>query len=287
MRLFNLERNGKRRLGAKIGDQLVDITDQSHGRVCRILDFLRLEAKERRELVVLIKDTAKSFPELDEEKTRFLSVVEAENKFMCIGQNYADHCREQNVEPPARPIMFGKFENALAGHRQTILMPVTSAAIDYEVELGVIIGRICHRVSREEAMAYVAGYTVVNDVTARDHQKNDGQWVRGKSLDGFGPNGPFLVTADEIPDPHNLGIWLDLNGRRMQQSNTSNLIFDVSYLIHYYSQDITLRPGDLISTGTPPGVGAFRKPPTWVKPGDMMEATVEQIGTLVNWLGQT
>ncbi|MBM3333217.1 fumarylacetoacetate hydrolase family protein [Candidatus Sumerlaeota bacterium] len=286
MRLFNFEQDGKRRLGVKIGDRLVDITDVSDGRVCRILDFLRLEPSACRDLEALVNDRARSLPELDEETTRFLSVVEAENKFMCIGQNYADHCREQNVEPPARPIMFGKLSNALTGHRTVIPMPVTSTAIDFEVELAVVIGRTCHRVGREEAMAYVAGYTVVNDVTARDHQKSDGQWVRGKGLDGFGPNGPFLVTADEVADPHNLGIWLDLNGRRTQQSSTSNLVFDIAYLIHYYSQDITLQPGDLISTGTPPGVGAFRKPPLWVQAGDMMEATVEQVGTLINWLGR-
>ena len=285
MRWFNLETNGARRLGAKVGDLLFAVSDLAHGRLCRVLDYLELSDAERREFDALVLTRASSLPCLVEEEVHFLSVVEAESKFMCIGQNYADHCREQGVELPSAPILFAKMNNALAGHRETIPMPATTLAVDFEVELAVIIGRRCRRVSTDEAMAHVAGYTVVNDISARDHQRRDGQWVRAKSLDKFGPNGPFLVTVDEIADPHNLALWLDLNGRRMQQSNTRNLVFNVPYLIHYYSQDITLRPGDLISTGTPPGVGCFRTPPVWVQPGDVMEATVEPLGTLVNWLG--
>jgi len=285
MRLFNFERNGSRGLGAKIGDGLVDLSPVGGGRIRRILDYLRLGEDERRAFDSEAVGAGASLPRLDEEAIRFLSVVEPESKFMCIGQNYADHCREQGIEPPRAPIMFGKLNNALIGHRETIPLPATTEKIDFEVELAVVIGRRCRRVGRDEAMRFVGGYTVVNDVSARDHQRNDGQWVRAKSLDGFGPNGPFLVTADEVADPHSLRLWLDLNGRRMQDSNTSNLIFDIPFLIHYYSQDITLEPGDLISTGTPPGVGFFRDPPVWVKPGDLMEATVEGIGTLANRLG--
>jgi 2-keto-4-pentenoate hydratase/2-oxohepta-3-ene-1,7-dioic acid hydratase in catechol pathway len=284
MRWFNHEEGGRRRLGAKVGDAFLDVTDLSDGRICRILDWLRRSDAERLDFEALVLARAASLPSLNEEAIRFLSVVEAESKFMCIGQNYADHCREQGVELPTAPIMFAKMNNALAGHRETIPMPVTTTCVDFEVELAVVIGRACRRVSRDEARTCVAGYTVVNDISARDHQRRDGQWVRAKSLDKFGPNGPFLVTADEVLDPQNLALWLDLNGQRMQDSNTRNQVFDVLYLIHYYSQDITLRPGDLISTGTPPGVGAFRKPPVWVKPGDVMEATVEGLGTLVNRL---
>lgn len=285
MRWFNFESDGQRRLGGKIGDALVDVTDLSDGRIRRILDYLRLDDDERRDFEATVSARASSLARLSEDTIQFLSVVEAESKFMCIGQNYADHCREQGVEPPPAPIMFAKMNNALAGHRETIPVPATTTQIDYEVELAVVIGRTCHRVTRDEAMGCVAGYTIVNDVSARDHQRSDGQWVRAKSLDKFGPNGPFLVTADEVPDPHNLALWLDLNGERMQESSTSNLVFNVPYLIHYYSQDITLGPSDLISTGTPPGVGCFRKPPVWVRPGDVMEATVEGLGTLVTRLG--
>jgi 2-keto-4-pentenoate hydratase/2-oxohepta-3-ene-1,7-dioic acid hydratase in catechol pathway len=286
MRWFNFEQNGQRRLGAKAGEALVDVTALGASRLCRILDYLRLSEDERREFDALVSARAASLPRLAENDIRFLSVVEAESKFMCIGQNYADHCREQGVELPATPILFAKMNNALAGHRETIPMPVTTTAVDFEVELAAIVGRACRRVAPDQALAHVAGYTVVNDISARDHQRRDGQWVRAKSLDKFGPNGPFLVTADEVANPHHLNLWLDLNGRRMQQFNTSNLVFNIPYLIHYYSQDITLQPGDLLSTGTPPGVGCFRKPPVWVQPGDVMEATVEGLGTLVNRLGQ-
>lgn len=286
MRLFNFMKNRERRLGVVLDGSLADATEASGGHIRRILDYLRLSQKQRREFEREVSARALSLPRFEREEIRFLSVVEPESKFLCIGQNYRDHCREQGVEAPNAPIMFAKTENALLGHGETIPLPVSSDQIDFEVELGVVIGRTCKRVERNEAMDFVAGYTIVNDVTARDHQRTDGQWVRAKSLDGFAPNGPFLVTADEVADPHDLRLWLDLNGRRMQQSSTSNLIFDIPFLIHYYSQDMTLKPGDMISTGTPPGVGAFRKPPVWVRPGDVMEASVEGLGTLVNRLAR-
>jgi len=287
MRLFNFKQERQRRLGVSIDGRLLDVTDLSEGYIGSILDYLWLSEKERHEFSALVRSEAAALEPLDEETIHFLSVVERENKFMCIGQNYLDHCREQGVEPPRAPIMFAKFDNALAGHREEIPAPVSSQEIDFEVELAVVIGRPCHRVSCAEAPAYVGGYTIVNDLTARDHQKRDGQWVRAKSLDKFGPNGPLLVTADEVPDPHALALRLELNGRCMQQSNTANLIFGVFHLIHYYSQDISLRPGDLIATGTPPGVGAFRNPPVWLKPGDRMEASVEGLGTLVNTIASS
>jgi len=286
MHFFNFENKGERFLGAKVGEAFVDVTGVTGSPIRRILDYLRMSEEGRREFDAAVSAKASQLPHLADEEIRFLSVVEPESKFMCVGQNYVDHCREQGIPPPTTPIMFAKMNNALAGHRETIPLPATTTAIDFEVELAFVIGRTCHRVSRDEAMAHVAGYTIVNDVTARDHQRTDGQWVRAKSLDKFGPNGPFLVTAGEVPDPHKLAISLDLNGRRMQQSNTANLIFSIPFLIEYYSRDITLRPGDLISTGTPPGVGHFRKPPVWVQPGDLMEATVERLGTLVNRLGR-
>ncbi len=286
MRWFNFEINGTRRLGVSWHDRLLDATVLTDPRLHRVLDYLFLTTEERKKIDAEVERHGDCIPPLDPSRIRFLSIAEPETKFMCIGQNYADHCREQNVAPPTAPILFCKMNNALAGHGEIIPVPATTTSIDFEVELAVVIGRPCHRVSRAEALQYVAGYTVVNDISARDHQRNDGQWVRAKSLDKFGPNGPFLVTPEEVPNPHNLNIWLDLNGRRMQQSNTCNLIFDIPYLIEYYSRDITLLPGDLISTGTPPGVGCFRNPPVFVKPGDKMEATVETVGTLVNWLGR-
>ncbi len=157
-----------------------------------------------------------------------------------------------------------------------------SIAVDYEVELAFVIGREARRVKRRDAMNYVAGYMVMNDVTARDVQRADGQWVRGKSFDTFGPCGPHLLTHEEISNPHDLPIWLKLNSETMQNSSTKNLIFDIPFLIEYLSRGITFRPGDIVSTGTPPGVGIFRKPPVVLKPGDVIEAGIEGIGTLHN-----
>lgn len=209
-------------------------------------------------------------------------------KIICIGQNYIDHCREQGVEPPKSPIIFTKFATTLTGPSSKVLLPPDEVTqkVDYEVELAFVIGRTAKRVKAKDAMDYVAGYMVLNDITARDVQYGDGQWVRGKSFDTFGPCGPWLVTCDEIPDPHKLRLWLKLNGQVMQDSSTSNLIFNVPYLIEYLSRGLTFHPGDIVSTGTPPGVGIFRKPPVVLTPGDVLEACVEGIGTLQNRLAR-
>jgi 2-keto-4-pentenoate hydratase/2-oxohepta-3-ene-1,7-dioic acid hydratase in catechol pathway len=205
-------------------------------------------------------------------------------KIICIGQNYIDHCREQNVEPPKTPIIFTKFPTTLTGPSAPIKLPPDSVTskVDFEVELAFVMGREAKRVPASKAMEYVAGFMVMNDVTGRDVQYGDKQWVRGKSFDTFGPCGPWLITADEIPDSKNLRLSLKLNGQTMQDSSTSNLIFDVPFLIEYLSRGITFKPGDIVSTGTPPGVGIFRNPPVLLKPGDVMEAWVEGIGTLQN-----
>jgi 2-keto-4-pentenoate hydratase/2-oxohepta-3-ene-1,7-dioic acid hydratase in catechol pathway len=208
--------------------------------------------------------------------------VDVPEKIICIGQNYIDHCREQNVPPPEKPILFAKFINALNGPCGDIRIPTVSDKIDFEAELAVVIGKKAFQVSREKAMQYVAGYMVLNDITARDIQKSDGQWVRGKTSDTFAPCGPALVTKDEIKNPGQLKIQLNLNGQIMQDSSTSNLIFDIPYLIWFITQNITLVPGDIISTGTPPGVGFARKPPVFLKKDDLIETTIESIGTLVN-----
>ena len=215
-------------------------------------------------------------------KVKLAPPVDTPEKIICIGQNYIDHCREQNVEPPVKPILFAKFNNTLNGPYGDIRIPSVSDKIDFEAELAVVIGKKAFQVSREKAMNYVAGYMVLNDVTARDIQKSDGQWVRGKTCDTFAPCGPALVTKDEIKHPGQLKIGLKLNGQIMQDSSTSNLIFDIPYLIWFITQGITLVPGDIISTGTPPGVGFARKPPVFLKNGDIIETTIESIGTLVN-----
>ncbi|MGH9432596.1 MAG: fumarylacetoacetate hydrolase family protein [Terriglobia bacterium] len=203
-------------------------------------------------------------------------------KITCVGLNYADHAHEQGIEPPKSPIFFLKSGNTVSGPGDPIVMPPNSTEVDYEAEFAVVIGKSGKRIPEERAYDYVAGYMVMNDVTARDLQQGDKQWFRGKSCDTFAPAGPWIVTKDEVSDPHQLAIKLTLNGEVMQDSNTSNLIFKVPFLVSYLSQSLTWEVGDIISTGTPPGVGVFRKPPVFLKAGDTVSATVERLGTLTN-----
>lgn len=202
--------------------------------------------------------------------------------FICVGLNYSDHARESGAELPSQPLLFAKTGNALSGHGHPVRLPAASAQVDYEAELAVIMGRACRNVTPTDALSFVAGYTCANDVSARDFQFSDGQWYRGKSCDSFGPIGPWIVTPAEVGDPHDVGIRLRLNGKLLQDSNTSNLIFRIPELISFISRYVTLMPGDVISTGTPPGVGFARKPPLYLKPGDQMEVEIDRIGVLVN-----
>ena len=215
-------------------------------------------------------------------KARLLAPIPRPGKITCVGMNYADHAREQGHEPPKSPIFFLKSGNTICGPGDPIHLPPNSAKVDYEAEFAVVIGKRGSRIPEEKAYDYVGGYMVLHDVSARDLQFSDGQWYRGKSCDTFAPTGPWIVTPDEIKDPHNLRISLTLNGEVMQDSNTSNLIFNVPYLISYLSQSATWEVGDLISTGTPPGVGVFRQPPVFLKDGDTVSVTVEGLGTLTN-----
>lgn len=203
-------------------------------------------------------------------------------KITCIGLNYAEHAHEQNIEAPAAPVFFLKASNIVIGPGDPIRLPPNTNQPDYEAELAVVIGKGGSRIPQERAWEHVAGYTLLNDVTARDMQHGDKQWFRGKSCDTFAPMGPWLVTADEVPDPNSLDISLTLNGEVMQSSNTSNLIHKIDYLISYLSQSLSWEAGDLLSTGTPPGVGVFRNPPVFIKPGDEVTVRVEGIGELTN-----
>lgn len=203
-------------------------------------------------------------------------------KIICIGLNYRDHAAESNMPIPERPVLFSKFGTCVIGPGEPVVIPTTSEKVDYEAELAVVIGRRAKSVTAAQAYDYVFGYTVFNDVTARDFQFADGQWQRGKSCDTFAPMGPTIVTADEIPDPQRLSIKLFLNGQTMQDSNTNQLIFGVPQLIEFITASITLEPGDVIATGTPPGVGFARKPPVYLRSGDKMEVQIEGIGGLGN-----
>lgn len=203
-------------------------------------------------------------------------------KMLAIGRNYADHAIEGGGEPPKAPLIFAKLSNALNAHNAPIVLPAVSETIDWEAELAVVIGRRARAVNEAAALDYVFGYTLMNDVTARDLQRKDGQWTRGKGLDTFAPLGPFITTRDEIGDVQNLKIEGLYNGEVTQTSNTSKMIFSVAYLISYISQGITLEPGDIIASGTPEGVGFFRDPPVLLKPGDVCEVRVEKLGALRN-----
>jgi 2-keto-4-pentenoate hydratase/2-oxohepta-3-ene-1,7-dioic acid hydratase in catechol pathway len=203
-------------------------------------------------------------------------------KIVAIGRNYKEHAAEGGSEPPKSPLLFTKFPNSLNAHNAPVTLHSISEQIDFEAELAVVIGRRASKVKEADALDYVFGYSCLNDVSARDLQFSDGQWVRGKSLDGFAPLGPFITTRDEVPDPQALKIEGLLNGETMQSANTSMMIFPVAYLIHYISQAITLEPGDVIATGTPEGVGIFRKPPRLLQDSDVFEVSIENVGVLRN-----
>ncbi|MAU13223.1 MAG: fumarylacetoacetate hydrolase [Anaerolineaceae bacterium] len=217
------------------------------------------------------------------DSVKVLAPIASPSKIVAVGQNYMDHCREQNVAPPERPILFTKFTTSIIGNGDTIeyAQALTQQA-DYEVELAVVIGKEARNVSEEDALDYVFGYTVANDVSARDLQFGDKQWVRGKSLDTFCPMGPCILTADEVKDPQDLKLSTTLNGTVLQDSTTAEMIFGVRHLISFCSKAFTLLPGDVILTGTPDGVGVFRDPPIFLTDGDTVTCEVEGIGQLTN-----
>jgi 2-keto-4-pentenoate hydratase/2-oxohepta-3-ene-1,7-dioic acid hydratase in catechol pathway len=201
---------------------------------------------------------------------------------LCIGLNYKDHAAEGGVPLPEKPVVFAKLTGCISGPGDPIVLPPDTKEVDYEAELAVVMGRRCRGVSASDALGYVAGYTCLNDVSARDFQRGDGQWVRAKSQDSFGPMGPYLVTGEDIPDPQTLPIRSLVNGKIMQDSNTDKMIFGVRELVAFISRGITLEPGDVISTGTPHGVGFARNPPIFLKAGDQVVVEIEGIGKLIN-----
>ncbi|OQP85141.1 2-hydroxyhepta-2,4-diene-1,7-dioate isomerase [Xanthomonas phaseoli pv. syngonii LMG 9055] len=216
---------------------------------------------------------------LIEGDVRYGAAVGRIGKFICVGLNYADHAAESGMDVPKMPILFMKATTAVCGPNDTVIIPRGSVKSDWEVELGVVIGDVARDVSVDQALDHVAGYAVINDLSEREFQlEHGGQWVKGKSADTFGPIGPWLVTRDEIPDPQNLSMWLEVNGHRYQNGSTRTMVFGVAELVSHISRYMTLIPGDVISTGTPPGVGLGQKPPVYLKPGDVMELEIEGLG---------
>jgi acylpyruvate hydrolase len=262
----------KYRVGLIEGTQITELTNDAVT-AAEVLEYFDLD----RGLLV-----PSNGEKIDAGIVRPAAPVPRPGKIICIGLNYRNHAIESGMDIPKSPIVFSKFSSCAIGAGEPILLPKGSVQVDYETELAFIIGRRAQNVGRNDAMNYVFGYTNFNDVSARDFQFADGQWQRGKSCDTFAPFGPFVATADEISDPHNLRIQLRLNGETLQDSNTSELIFKVPELIEFLSASITLEPGDVIATGTPPGVGFARKPPIFVKDGDIVEVETEGLGTLSN-----
>jgi 2-keto-4-pentenoate hydratase/2-oxohepta-3-ene-1,7-dioic acid hydratase in catechol pathway len=273
LQFYHLQDQGRKlQVGILEGDSTV-ITLNTNGAVREVIRQSNVEA---------LKVETEGAVTYSLNEVKLLSPVTDPEKIICIGLNYHDHVIESNMQVPKVPVLFPKYNNCLTGHGDDVVIPREVSQCDYEVELAVVIGKTAKRVSKETAMDYVFGYTVLNDVSARDIQLNEPQWTRGKTIDGFAPMGPWIVTTDEIENPGELGISLKLNGVTMQNSNTRELIFDIPYLVSFLSNTITLQPGDIISTGTPPGVGMGKKPQVWLKPGDVVEATIEGIGTLRN-----
>jgi len=275
MKLVRFGEKGRERPGVWLDDgRILDV---------RALAFHIEDYNERffvnhgiEQLQLLLNDPGAEY--VDAGGMRLGSPVARPSKIICVGANYAAHAREFGHEVPREPILFSKATSAIIGPNDPIVLPAAAEAVDSEAELAVVIGKTAVRVRKEDALDYVAGYTVLNDVTERVVQKADGQWFRGKGFDTFCPMGPFLVTPDEISDIENLRVWQKLNGQTLQEGNTSDMMFTVPFLIEYISQGMTLLPGDVIATGTPPGIGSAYEPPILMKSGDVVKIGVDGVG---------
>ncbi|MCC6545541.1 fumarylacetoacetate hydrolase family protein [Candidatus Sumerlaeota bacterium] len=294
--------------GVELGKKILRVRECAHSfeyspadiaKISTTLDYLQnLPASEKllRALLKRISESPKLLARPASDGHPFLVAaeevtwhppVQRPGKILCIGMNYRDHCEEKNQDIPKKPVVFNKFATSLLGAGAEIPLPLKSDKnVDYEAELCVVIGRKARRVSAKTAMKHVAGYTIMNDISLRSIQKSEPQWSRAKGFDGSGPCGPSIVTADEIPDPHALKIACRLNGRQVQASNTSNLIFKIPDLIAFITKLVTLEPGDMISTGTPGGVGAYSTPPRFLQPGDIVEVQIDRLGILKNSCGK-
>ena len=232
-----------------------------------------------KQLATWVEANQHSAPKLNAAEVRLAPAIARPSKIVCIGLNYAAHAAESGMERPAEPVVFFKATTAWAGPNDDIVIPRHSKKTDWEVELAVVIGKKAKYVTQGAALDYVAGYAIHNDYSEREWQlEKSGQWVKGKSADTYAPFGPFMATKDEIPDPNNIDLWLDLNGQKTQDSNTSDFIFNIQHVVSYLSQFMTLLPGDVISTGTPAGVGLGLDPPTYLKAGDVVELGIDGLG---------
>ncbi|XP_032760053.1 fumarylacetoacetate hydrolase domain-containing protein 2A [Rattus rattus] len=267
-------------LESGIGGGVVDLNTFDPALPKTMVQFL-----ERGETALSVARRALSaqLPVIPRSQVTFLAPVTRPDKVICVGLNYADHCKEQNVRVPKNPIIFSKFSSSIVGPYDNIILPPESKEVDWEVEMAVVIGKKGKHIKATDVMAHVAGFTVAHDVSARDWQMRNGkQWLLGKTFDTFCPLGPALVTKDTIADPHNLKISCRVNGEIVQSSNTNQMVFKTEDLIAWVSQFVTLYPGDILLTGTPPGVGMFKKPPVFLKKGDEVQCEIEELGVIIN-----
>jgi 2-keto-4-pentenoate hydratase/2-oxohepta-3-ene-1,7-dioic acid hydratase in catechol pathway len=281
MRLVTVRTDRGPRACGEFEGNYVDLNDADPGLPSSVKEIMALGREGVRRAGAALPLGSSKY---DPAKATLMAPVPDPAKIVCLGLNYRDHAAESQMEVPSEPILFSKYATTLIGQGAPIILPPSSTEVDYEAELVVVIGQGGADIPLEEAMEHVGGYAVGHDVSARDWQlgKPGKQWMAGKTFDTFAPLGPCVVTADEVPDPQALGIRLRLNGRLMQDSNTKQLIFPVHEVVSYLSKIFTLEPGDLIFTGTPPGVGMARKPPVWLQPGDIVEVEIDGLGTLRN-----
>jgi 2-keto-4-pentenoate hydratase/2-oxohepta-3-ene-1,7-dioic acid hydratase in catechol pathway len=281
MRLATIQTAAGPHAALLVNDQYVDLNATDPGLPSTVRELLLDSVELRRAAEVARQPHSIRYPA---KGVKVLPPIPDPQKIVCLGLNYSDHAAETNATLPKDPILFSKYATALIGPEEPIVLPAISNEVDYEAELVIVIGKRGRHLTPEIAMQHVAGYSVGHDVSARDWQlKKDGkQWMVGKTFDTFAPLGPVLVTADEVPDPHNLPIRLRLNGQVMQNSNTNQMIFKVGQIVSHLSKIFTIEPGDLIYTGTPPGVGVARKPPVFLKTGDVVEIEIEGLGVLRN-----
>ncbi len=263
-------------------DRIIDLLAADDSVPPTVRGILALGALDRLEAVLGRAGSLPSSCFVPLSETRLGPPVTNPSKIICLGLNYKDHAEEQNKKAPDWPLTFAKAPSALVGNGDPIQYPASVTQLDHEVELAIYIGRRAKDVSLENAHRYIAGYSVFMDISARDLQYREKQFFRAKSFDGFGPAGPCLVTADDVADPHNLEISLEVNGRRFQSSNTGQMTFKAPYLVHYLSNSMTLEAGDIIATGTPSGVGVFANPQRFLNRGDVLQASIESLGTLTN-----
>ena len=286
LKFVNFQLNNQIRLGVKVKNGIMDIAQVSDAYSLGVPKAIEQIIAAGKSVTEKLQKYAESTSFLiDEDNIVYAPCVTNPEKIICIGLNYLDHANESKMEIPLSPVVFSKFSNALAGNKQEILLPINAKQFDYEAELVIVIGKTAESVSRENAMSYIFGYTIGNDLSARDLQFRTGQWLLGKTCNGFAPIGPYLVTADEV-NPSDLEISCRVNGELRQQGNTKNMIFDCAYIVSYLSHHMTLKPGDIIFTGTPAGVilGYPEGKRVWLKSGDEVSVSIEKIGTLINKL---